>query len=48
MSEPNPQPVPDNEEEQLNKAIEELRGVLHDKEASETEETAEGAAPAGR
>ena len=30
MSEPNPQPVPDNEEEQLNKAIEELRGVLRD------------------
>ena len=30
MSEPNLQPVPDNEEEQLNKAIEELRGVLRD------------------
>ena len=30
MSEPNPQPVPNNEEEQLNKAIEELRGVLRD------------------
>ena len=30
MSEPNPQPVPDSEEEQLNKAIEELRGVLRD------------------
>lgn len=37
----------DVQEEELNKAIEELRGVLHDKEASETEETAEGAAPAG-
>ena len=34
MSEPNPQPVPDNEEEQLNKAIEELRGVLRDETAA--------------
>ena len=30
MSEANAQAVPDNEEEQLNKAIEELRGVLRD------------------
>ena len=32
MSEANAQAVPENEEEQLNKAIEELRGVLREEE----------------
>jgi flagellar motor switch protein FliN/FliY len=35
MSQPKPEQIAPNEEDQLNKAIEELRGVLNDEPASE-------------
>ncbi len=43
MSEANAQAVPENEEEQLNKAIEELRGVLREQCLLEHQGSAAGA-----
>jgi flagellar motor switch protein FliN len=47
MSEANAQAVPDNEEEQLNKAIEELRGVLRDEPKAGAADLARDAGNAG-